>query len=421
MLLLLILFFLRGEEMKPEIKDRRKELSGTFALNKLEPIHRWYKYDEGYSSEFIVNELKNLPIDVETIFEPFSGSGTTPLVASQMGIKSYFSEINPFMVFVTLTKINTVKEAFTRKNEVIENLYNLLYCIEKENSSKYSELNINYGGFEKYFRPTVLSEIISIKDLIMRACDPLTSKLALLALSAIAVTVSNMIKRGDLRYAKENEKKPEDFDVKLHYSNKVKQIIEDINNFAYTVKSNTEFVHADARQANLPFEVDCVITSPPYLNGTNYIRNTKLELKILDFIKTEDDLPILHSNGIMAGINSVSRKRSIPYIMDEVKKYIEALEPVAYDRRIPIMVAGYFYDMDMVFDKLKNIIRNNGVLILDIGDSQFAGVHIPSDVILSQIAKKHGFELYDEEILRTRRSRNQMLLSQKVLRYRLRK
>ncbi|MGM2835156.1 hypothetical protein ACS2TZ_41405, partial [Bacillus cereus group sp. Bce025] len=59
----------------------RKGLSGTFALNKDEPIHRWYKYDEGYSSELIFNEFKKLPIEVESIFEPFAGSGTTPLVA----------------------------------------------------------------------------------------------------------------------------------------------------------------------------------------------------------------------------------------------------------------------------------------------------------------------------------------------------
>ena len=72
-------------------------LSGTFALNKTEPIHRWYKYDEGYSSEFIINEFDHIPIEVKTIYEPFGGSGTTPLVASQFGIQSYFSEINPFM------------------------------------------------------------------------------------------------------------------------------------------------------------------------------------------------------------------------------------------------------------------------------------------------------------------------------------
>lgn len=393
-------------------------LSGTFALNKSEPIHRWYKYDEGYSSEFIINEFERLPIEAKTLFEPFGGSGTTPLVASQFGIQSFFTEINPFMAFVTNTKINTVKAASESKKIVIDTLLTLKEIIL--NNLEYEHLiGSDYEGFEKYYKPEVLAKLIAIKKHILRLNEPLAINLALLAIASIAVRVSNMIKRGDLRYAKENEKKEEDFNVELHFINKLDEIISDMENYSSSVCSNTQFVHSDARLADLPSEVDCVITSPPYLNGTNYIRNTKLELKLLDFVTTENCLPALHSNGIMAGINSVSKRRNIPYIFDEVKGYVERLEPVAYDKRIPIMVAGYFYDMNNVFEKLKQIICNEGIFVMDIGDSQFAGVHIPTDVILSQLAEKHGFRLYDEEILRTRRSKNQMILSQKVLRYQL--
>lgn len=123
----------------------------------------------------------------------------------------------------------------------------------------------------------------------------------------------------------------------------------------------------------------------------------------------------------MAGINSVSKRRTIPQVFDEVKPYVNRLEEVSYDKRIPIMVGGYFYDMNKVFQKLKKIIRNDGVFILDIGDSQFAGIHIPTDKLLSKIANKNGFELYEEETLRTRRSKNQMILTQKILRFRLKK
>ncbi|MCP3806611.1 site-specific DNA-methyltransferase [Paenibacillus sp. Lou8.1] len=400
----------------------RKGLSGTFALNKQEPIHRWYKYDEGYSSELILNEFNRLPIDVESIFEPFAGSGTTPLVAAQLGIESYFTEINPFMAYITETKINTVRDASNNQDEVVKNLAELKSIIlDFQTNVKYEHSHYDYQGFEKYYDEMVLNNISKVKWCIENIKDPISKKLARVALSAIAVKTSKMIKRGDLRYAKENEKNILSSDVFLHFLDKLNEITLDITNFSKSVQASTQYVHSDARQATLPKEVDCVITSPPYLNGTNYIRNTKLELQLLNFINSENDLPLLHSNGIMAGINSVSRRRSIPYIFEEVKPYVERLEAVAYDKRIPIMVGGYFYDMHNVFQKLKEVIRNNGVFVLDIGDSQFAGVHIPTDILLSEIAKKNGFELYDEETLRTRRSKNQMLLSQKVLRYRLKK
>ena len=395
-------------------------LSGTFALNKTEPIHRWYKYDEGYSSEFIINEFEKLPIEAQTLFEPFGGSGTTPLVAAQYGIQSFFSEINPFMAFVTETKINTVRAAHQRMDVVIGELLSLKESV-LGNLDFEPLIGVSYDGFEKFYKPEVLAKLLAIKKLLTNLNDPLSINISKIALASIAIKVSNMIKRGDLRYAKENEKKQEDFNVLVHFINKLEDIIYDIENHSGSIQSNTTFIHSDARQAILPQEVDCVITSPPYLNGTNYIRNTKLELKLLDFVTTEKDLPYFHSGGIMAGINSVSNRRNIPIILDEVKGYVEQLEPVAYDKRIPIMVAGYFYDMNIVFQQLKQTIRNDGIFVLDIGDSQFAGVHIPTDSILSELAAKHGFIQYDEEVLRTRRSKNQMILSQKVLRYQLRK
>ncbi|CAI6330933.1 MULTISPECIES: hypothetical protein [Bacillus] len=401
--------------------EKRKGLSGTFALNKDEPIHRWYKYDEGYSSELILNEFKRLPIEVKSIFEPFAGSGTTPLVAAQLGIESFFTEINPFMAFITESKINTVREAHNKQGEVLEVFDNLKVSILESQNQNNKNMIINYNGFEKYFDESILQKVTIIKKCIDTIIDPISKNLAKVALSAIAIKISKMVKRGDLRYAKENEKKVEDADVLVYYFNKLDEIESDIIGYSQSIQASTHFIHPDARLANISKDVDCVITSPPYLNGTNYIRNTKLELKLLEFIESEKDLPLLHSNGIMAGINSVSKRRTIPQVFDEVKPYVNRLEEVSYDKRIPIMVGGYFYDMNKVFQKLKKIIRNDGVFILDIGDSQFAGIHIPTDKLLSKIANKNGFELYEEETLRTRRSKNQMILTQKILRFRLKK
>ena len=83
--------------------------AGTFELNKIEPIHNWYSYVEGYSSCLITDELDLLKeYNIKSIYDPFGGTGTTPLVASQRGINSYYSETNPFMLNVIDTKINSV-------------------------------------------------------------------------------------------------------------------------------------------------------------------------------------------------------------------------------------------------------------------------------------------------------------------------
>jgi len=400
----------------------KQSLSGTFTLNKHLAIHRWYPYIEGYSSLFVENEIDNIEDDVKSIFDPFGGCGTTPLVASFKGIKSYYCEINPFMSFVCDTKINVTKKVANNKN-LFTQLDNLITKVNEIaiNSEIDNNMPITYNGFEKFFDNGVLSKLLAIKNLIKKTCtSEETHKIALLALSSIAVTVSKMTRRGDLRYATEGEKSENDFDVIKIFNTKISEIIEDVRNYGNLLKSETVFLNDDARKAAVEEKIDCVITSPPYLNGTNYIRNTKLELKLSGFIEDEKELPKYHSKGIIAGINSVS-KRSINHIkvLDEVKPYIKKIEPIAYDKRIPLMVAGYFYDMNTIINHLSAIIRNKGHFIMDIGDSQFCGVHIPTHELLSILAQKAGFKLYDETILRKRYSLNGMQLTQRVLRFKL--
>lgn len=413
-----------------------KKLSGTFVLNKIQPIHRWYPYTEGFSSQFVQNELENINLDVTRIYDPFGGSGTTPLVSSVNGIESYFSEINPFMAFVCNTKINVSKHAYSKFEVVSKQLNNILHMIDEdkpirelesaiENMNNYDIFNLpslDFDGFEKFFDDTVLRKMLYIRGLIENyITDDDCKSLAELALACIAVSVSKMIRRGDLRYATEKEKSAEDFNVYQLYRNKVREILEDIESFGGSLESPTTLISSDAREATLDKKVDLVITSPPYLNGTNYIRNTKIELKLTKFIEKETDLPQFHTKGIMAGINNVSKRRVIPSdsIPAYVSKYVEQLEPVAYDKRIPLMVAGYFYDMNIVIMRLSSIIRKGGKFILDIGDSQFAGVHIPTHELLERLANEHGFVIYENEILRTRKSKNGMDLTQRVLRFEL--
>ena len=395
---------------------------GTFTLNKKEAIHRWYKYDEGYSKDFIYRELNKIPLDIHTVFEPFSGSGTTPLVASELGIKSYYTESNPFMRFVTNTKTNVAARSIKNKKESVQILYGFLENVEQAlESNQYIDAEkISIGGFEKFYHPIVLAKLLLIKEEIDNIPSEDCKDLAKLGLASICVKVSLMKKSGDLRKARPNEKKEDDFNVLKHFKSKIKQIIEDIEQFEEVDFSEAVCTGDDARTTALPEKVDCIITSPPYLNGTNYIINTKLELNMLDFITNESELKNFHSTGIIAGINNVSKRTHIDNNIPELRPYLEELEPVSYDSRLSKMIVGYFNNMNDFFRNSSHNLKQKGYLILDIGDSQFAGVHIPTDKILTIIAQKNGFVLYDEETLRTRRSKNQMLLSQKVMRYQLR-
>ena len=407
-------------ETVPGHKNKNTRRAGTFQLNRNEPIHSWYSYIEGYSSCFINKILDSLSDEkINTVYDPFCGTGTTPLVATQRGYSTYFSESNPFMASVVETKINCVKRLVDSGTGVsalknfIENL--------SVHGMQMSFNSVEYGGFEKFFNNDVLINVLAIKSQINKVTDNDSRSLLMLALSSVLVSVSKMVRRGDLRFAKEGEKKREDSDVYGLFYKKVEDMICDILAIGSKIAGYSQMLSFDARDVNIEDQIDCVITSPPYLNGTNYIRNTKLELKLNGFIETENDLPSFHSRGIIAGINNVSKRNGNIPILPIVQPYINELLPKAYDVRIPKMVAGYFNDMNNVIERLKCAMKHNAIFIMDIGDSQFAGVHIPTHDILSAICEAHGFVKYDEEILRERRSKNGMVLSQRLLRFRLNK
>lgn len=395
-----------------------KAAAATFILNKDEPIHRWYPYLEGYSSRLVDDIVMEIgPQNIHAVYDPFCGTGTTSLVASAHGIKSYYCETNPFMRQVIEAKTNCVKRL---RDSGIKSKYLRKLLLKLENYGYRLQFEKPaWDGFEKFFEPAVLGQLQDLKKEVDCIADADTRNIALVLLASVTVRASKMIRQGDLRFAKENEKKDEDRDLLTNFISKVKMAIEDIDNENCPTLAETIRLADDARDIAVENQIDCVITSPPYLNGTNYIRNTKLELKLSGHVQTEKDLPPLHSKGIIAGINNVSNRNTCFEPMEIVRPYIEELVPVAYDKRIPVMVAGYFHDMDKVIERLSHAMKDNGYFIMDIGDSQFAGVHIPTHKILIQICESYSFELYGEDVLRERRSKNGMTLSQRLLKFRL--
>lgn len=401
-------------------KAYSKAAAGTFILNKTESIHRWYSYLEGYSSCLIDDLICSIGVDnIKTIYDPFCGTGTTALVASKYGISSYYSETNPFMRMVIEAKTNCVK----RLRESSIGSSHLRAFLENLKQYKYRRKSKDpvWDGFEKYFDDKVFFQIQDLKARVKQIEDDDSRQVAMVILASVIVRASKMTRQGDLRFAKDGEKSEDDWNIVGNYERKIEEAIIDIESEDCPINAGTICLAEDSRDIDVENIIDCVITSPPYLNGTNYVRNTKLELKLCDFVASENDLPMFHSKGIIAGINNVSKRNCDFEAPSCVKPYLEQLAPVAYDKRIPIMVAGYFHDMEQVIERLSHAMKDDGIFIMDIGDSQFAGVHIPTHELLIHICENYGFDLFAEDILRERRSKNGMVLSQRLLKFRLHK
>jgi hypothetical protein len=151
------------------------------------------------------------------------------------------------------------------------------------------------------------------------------------------------------------------------------------------------------------------------LNGTNYFRNTKIELWLSGYIKHESELGKFTQEAMIAGINNVSKASRVSKTYPFVEAVASKLDEVAYDKRIPSLVRGYCSDTELWVSNCLNLMKLNSRLVIDIGDSRFAGVHVPTDDFIIEIATQLGLKHIHTEMVRERHSKDGSKLKQVLL------
>lgn len=394
-------------------------IHGTFAPNHIESIHRWYPYIEGFSSTFVRSLISKWGNGARSIYDPFGGTGTTMAVGSMMGLQGFYSEINPFMRHVIEGKTNVLRRVAGNK-ESLSHYFEKLLSLAKNSLAKSSdaeeEINNAFSN-RPYFNKKRLIQILSIRNAIRNfQCDNSDFRhLAILALGSIAVQCSELKRAADLRYRTKKEFLPDDFCVFSCYQDKINSILDDIEP-CWIDAQEVECIGEDALEAvNKPESIDFILTSPPYLNGTNYFRNTKIELWLSDLIASEKDLGYFTRRAVTAGINNVSKNGRTIKKFDFVEPIAKKLDEVAYDKRIPELVRRYCSDADIWLRNCFHLLIPGGRAVIDIGDSRFAGVHVPADIFLERIAASIGFKIQGTELVRKRTSKDGTPLSQVLL------
>jgi hypothetical protein len=389
----------------------------TFIDSKISSIQRWFPYLEGFSEDFVLNTISHLNVQPNYIYEPFSGSGTVPIYSLKENIKCHFDEVNPFMVYLVETKLNILKLSKDSKTELINNLKNVLNNYENkiESSIKSTSLEDSYKNTFSpsiYFNDNNLSNILKSKTY-LNTLDGNTYSLLKIAMCEALLPSSNLKRAGDIRFRKSQNEINQITDYIERSIRNIKNIIEDIENIkSYSTNFDeiTFSLNAKSFKENLTDKIDYTFTSPPYLNGTNYIRNTKLELWFMEKLKSKKDLNFFRKEVVTAGINDVTTEKKeleiffIEDVLNDKSKW--------YDKRIPKMIRDYFFDMKIVFNNVYNYTSKDGYFCIDIGDSIYGGVHVPTDKIFIKMLNEIGFTIIEIIKLRDRKSKDGSPLSQ---------
>lgn len=358
------------------------------------------------------------PLKTNVVYEPFGGTGTFPTVSMMAGMDAHYSEVNPFMRLVIESKTNHLRVFSGRSSEVSD------YFAEVIRNAENRQMEPDYAGEvldmafpgKPYFTGDNLIQIVALRESIESTqAQPELKAFGQVALGSIGIQVSGMKRQGDLRYKTPKELLRDPEIASQLFRMKAEQIVSDLPSDS----SRWGEVRRASNSAlvDLPLDgcVDFILTSPPYLNGTNYFRNTKLELWLSGLLQHESELAPLTREAMVAGINNVSRDSRSSIEFAPVQSIQERLFDVAYDSRIPRMVEGYFSDSFRWLTNCARALRKGGRLVLDIGDSSFAGVHIPVDEILLEIASLLNLNVLKTEKLRDRRSKDGTPLKQVII------
>jgi hypothetical protein len=398
-------------------------LQATFRGGKDEPLHNWYPYLEGYSPEFVQRLLDGFAPAAIHIFDPFAGTGTTPLTAARLNRQASYCELNPLLQFLIRAKVLAHMLDGRSRTDLFGELKLLAATLSEQLAPFQPDRHLATAyrrvfGESEFFDPPTFALVLTLRTWLDNlACRD--SRLAVLATVAVLgslIPASLLIRRGDVRYRTAEELRKSRLSLDEAVASRLDQIAHDLLRIA-PLDGEPRLLCSDARQmAKVPSAaIDAVVTSPPYPNGTNYFRNTKVELWFLRCLNDSADLSHFRRRAVTAGINDVTVDKPAESTTAAIRRVVEALGKRAYDVRIPRMIQTYFHDLVTVFDALASHLASEAPVLVDIGDSSYGGVRVATAQLLTGLLEERGYRLAEEIVLRKRASRSGEPLTQSLL------
>ena len=366
----------------------------TYVPNKGIPIYNWFRFKEGFSRQLVVNLLSKFGLTRGSlIYDPFIGCGTTVLACKEQGIDAVGTDVLPVAVFVAKAKITDWPEARV-----------LMCAVRKLSEAQPEEPR---GSLPKIrivdlaFSPQVQKEIMFFKERIDRFDLPVRSFL-LLGLLSILERASSTSKDG--QFLRLVNRPP--CSVRTALLEELGSMIRDLQFTSAehgTPAGKVDVLTGDARQLCLPSQyhgaIDAVITSPPYLNRYDYSRSYALELCLLS-VKSHEDMVAVRHSLLRSHIESRESNR-MSFLLPALDEILQELgKKELNNERVPTMIRAYFEDMDLVIGNLFAYLKSGGRVALVVANAQFAGENVPTDLMLCELAVRHGFVI--EEIWVTR-------------------
>ena len=138
-------------------------------------------------------------------------------------------------------------------------------------------------------------------------------------------------------------------------------------------------------------KVTLAVTSPPYINAFDYVRSLRLENAWLGFY---GDSSIIDIKRKQIGTETVSVKdysKISPTGIPKLDKIVSKISKT--DQKRAFVVQKFFLDMSENLTQVKKLLKKNSHYVIVVGVSNIRGTRVPTNELLAEIAKIHGYSL----------------------------
>ncbi len=384
---------------KPKTISFREKVNGIKSTTYL--THSLYYHPAKFIPQIVRYCLDEYCKKGGIVLDPFAGSGTMGVEASTQGYESYMLDINPLLNFFYPLKIPMfskrkweknydkakyfLKEVLTKKPKVINEINN----------------NINYWYPEKLYNYfcrvwTNFHELKPKKNTIHTSTVALAlfkvSKYFSFAEHSMPKLFTSKRKRAFIEQKIHNNLLFEE--IQKRAFDALKNIKKSVDSFiALDKKLKKASYHAGIDSAEFDFKkipkLDCIITSPPYLQAQEYMRTFKLEM-------------------MWAGI---PQKKIKEYISKEIPfrkaplrirgEYIDSIREKIGRKDLLKLYDSYFWFTIKTLENASNRLRKNGKLCVLMGNPKMRGIKVEIWKVIYEyfINQLNFIEAYEDRIV----------------------
>ena len=369
-----------------------------------QPIHRWFRYREGFSPALIG------ALDLgRRILDPFCGSGSIMVGAAQQGRAALGIDVNPLATFVARVKLSPLSPAAVAASADFRD--GLAAAAAAAEPWPVPALRIA----PKVFEPEILAALLRLRGAIEeRAATKEQRNVLLLAWLSILEGCGSYFKEGNGIKYRNRQRRPGGYVarpdgawqrarfggdqpafVEAAFRARLSAMLDDVAAWrAGDHWSAQRVVEGDALEetAHLePASFDSVLFSPPYANRFDYFESQKVELWFGGFVDTYEELRALRKRSLRSHLGAALDRAAV--LHPEIEALIGRIDPRSYAARtaVPALIRGYFSDMAAVLGRCRRVLVPGGRCCVVVGNSAYGGVIVPTDTLVARLGLDAGF------------------------------